>query len=141
MPIPKGIKEILAAGDIPLSNGWYIVKSTRNVGRVTVSGDVHLILADGCELTARTGIEVNSGSSLTIYAQSDSGSRGKLTATGSDWGAGIGGGYGGAGGTITINGGQVTATGGGGAGIIAILAVLAAVACGGIWFWKRKRSI
>lgn len=140
MPIPERITEILAAGDIPLSNGWYIVKSTRNVGRVTVSGDVHLILADGCELTARTGIEVNSGSSLTIYAQSDSGSRGKLTATGAENCAGIGGGDGGAGGTITINGGQVTATGGG-AGIIAILAVLAAVACGGIWFWKRKRSM
>ncbi len=30
---------------------------------------------------------------------------------------------------------------GGGAGIIAILSVLAAVACGGIWFWKRKRSM
>lgn len=111
MPIPKGIKEILAAGDIPLSNGWYIVKSTRNVGRVTVSGDVHLILADGCELTARTGIEVNSGSSLTIYAQSDSGSRGKLTATGAEYCAGIGGGDGGAGGTIAITSGQVTATG------------------------------
>ena len=112
MPIPEGITEIFAVGDIPLSNGWYIVKSTRNVGRVTVSGDVHLILADGCELTARTGIEVNSGSSLTIYAQSDSGSRGKLTATGAENCAGIGGGDGGAGGTITINGGQVTATGG-----------------------------
>ena len=111
MPIPKGIKEILAAGDIPLSNGWYIVKSTRNVGRFTVSGDVHLILADGCELTARTGIEVNSSSSLTIYAQSDSGSRGKLTATGAEYCAGIGGGDGGAGGTIAITSGQVTATG------------------------------
>lgn len=66
MPIPEGIIEISATGDIPLSNGWYIVKSTRNVGRVTVSGDVHLILADGCKLTAGTGIEVNSGNSLTI---------------------------------------------------------------------------
>lgn len=73
MPIPEGIIEISATGDIPLSNGWYIVKGTRNVGRVTVSGDVHLILADGCKLTAGTGIEVNSGNSLTIYAQSDSG--------------------------------------------------------------------
>lgn len=111
MPIPKGIKEILAAGDIPLSNGWYIVKGTRNVGRVTVSGDVHLILADGCKLTAGTGIEVNSGSSLTIYAQSDSGSRGELTATGAENCAGIGGGDGGAGGIIAITSGQVTATG------------------------------
>ena len=49
------------------------IRVTINVGRVTVSGDVHLILADGCKLTAGTGIEVNSGNSLTIYAQSDSG--------------------------------------------------------------------
>ena len=30
---------------------------------------------------------------------------------------------------------------GGGAGIIAVLAVLTAIAWGGIWFWKRKRSL
>ena len=45
-------------------------------------------------------------------------SGGTVTATGGDGSAGIGGGYSGAGGTVTIEGGTVTATGGyGGAGI------------------------
>ncbi len=96
--------------------------------RVTVTGDVHLILTDSCALTASKGICVNEGNSLTIYATSEGESMGKLIATGEDYTAGIGGftTYGGgvvgttyaSGGTITIHGGDVTATGGnGGAGI------------------------
>ena len=76
---------------------------------VTVTGEVHLILANGCELNAKEGIEVSEESSLTIYAQSDGGMMGKLTATGDSSDAGIGGGVGG-GGSITISGGTVTAT-------------------------------
>lgn len=58
--------------------------------RVTVAGNVHLILADGCNLTLYGGIQVPAGSSLTIYGQSnptvsngtvsDSSTTGKLTA-------------------------------------------------------------
>ena len=85
---------------------------------VTVTGEVHLILANGCELNAKEGIEVSEESSLTIYAQSDGGMMGKLTATGDSSDAGIGGGYtSDNGGNITINGGTVTATSSNGAGI------------------------
>ena len=102
---------------------WYVVNSDVIIeSRITVSGDVHLILADGCTLTASQGINVPSGSSLTIYGQ-ESGT-GRLTANGGTYQAGIGGNKGGlattAGnnGPITINGGTVAATGGtDGAGI------------------------
>lgn len=104
------------------NSGWYVVSGSVTVSsRVTVSDDVHLILMDGCSLDTQ-GITVNSGDSLTIYAQS--GGTGSLTATASGYAAGIGGdGRWKEGGTITINGGNVTATGGdedgysGGAGI------------------------
>lgn len=73
---------------------------------VTVNGDVHLILADNYILTVRDGIQMQNGSSLTIYAQSTGESMGRLIANT------IGGGYGGSNVTITINGGDVTANGG-----------------------------
>ena len=94
--------------------GWYAVSSDVTIsGRVTVKGEVHLILADGCHLHASSGgIGVSEGSSLTIYGQT--GGTGELTATSSDgYDAGIGGtGVAGAGGSITINGGTVNAAGG-----------------------------
>ncbi len=126
--------------------GWYVVKDTVTIsGRITVNGEVNLILADTGSLTASSGITVSGNSnSLTIYGQENnfgkltanassnsagiggtngaSGNNitingGTITATG-NWGAGIGGGHGGAGSNITINGGTVTATAGsGGAGI------------------------
>ena len=94
------------------TGGWYIVRSSVEISsRVTVTGDVHLILADSCVLTVNGGINVSKGNSLTIYAQSTGeNTMGKLTATTTDGNAGIGGGCGKAGGTITINGGDVTAT-------------------------------
>ena len=136
-----------------LQSGWYVVKDTVTIGaegalqRVTVSGDVHLILTDNCDLTVSGGIGVNEDNSLTIYAQSTGSDMGKLTAqkvnhlyagiggdencsggtiiinggtvtaTGGEQAAGIGGGYNGSGGTITINGGKVTANGNFGVGI------------------------
>ena len=100
------------------NDGWYVALGLVNIpSRVTVIGDVHLILADGCSLNATKGINVSDPNSLTIYGQ-DKGT-GALTATGADWQAGIGGnsslaagGRKAAAGTITINGGKVTATGG-----------------------------
>lgn len=91
--------------------------------RVTVSGSVHLILANGCHLKAAKGITVSEGNSLTIYATSEvEGTMGKLIAEGQDRTAGIGGfatyseGVVGttyaSGGTITIHGGEINATAG-----------------------------
>jgi len=130
-----------------LESGWYIVKGNVAINSaVTVSGDVKLILADGANLTVTptdsdsAGINVAAGNSLSIYVQSGgTGSLaatavqtgngagiggkkseacgsvtiygGNVTATGGFYGAGIGGGRNGAGGTVAIYGGTVTATG------------------------------
>ena len=54
------------------NSGWYIAEGDLTIPqRVNVSGDVHLILTDGCKLTASYGIQLPGGSSLTIYGQSD----------------------------------------------------------------------
>lgn len=139
----------VAADTITWSNGWYVVTGTVTLDdRVEVSGSVNLILADGAELNATKGIGVTYDNSLTIYGQS--GGTGKLTAetyqvydsaaiggtddedqnrdlcahgditinggdiTATGASAGIGGGESATGtsGTITINGGTVKATGG-----------------------------
>ena len=123
---------------------------TKNDTAWNDSGDVHLILANDAKLTVNGGISVNAGNSLTVYAQPAENDKttgsltvenveegnagiggdvqqsgdtitingGEITATGGTGGAGIGGGYNGSGGTITINGGEITANGGdNGAGI------------------------
>ena len=125
----------IASDTTAWNTGWYVVNQDVEISsRITVSGEVNLILADGCTLNAQEGITVGSGNSLTIYGQSVG--SGTLNATGRDGSsnsiggdAGIGGmggnnSDGGNGGTLTINGGTVNATGGtggsyggGGAGI------------------------
>ena len=99
---------------IAWSTGWYVVKGDVTIGsRVTVSGEIHLILADNASLTANDGINVTEGNSFSVYAQSVGENMGTLTATSSQFGkAGIGGEIRGSGGNITISGGNVTATGG-----------------------------
>ena len=91
------------------SGGWYVVNSDVEISdRITVSGDVHLILADGNTLTAESGIGVaGESNSLTIYGQT--GGTGKLIATGARRSAGIGGNEEENTGSIVINGGTVTA--------------------------------
>ena len=127
-----------------ITHGWYVATGEVNISsRVTVSGNVNLILADGANLTVTGGIEVNGNNSLTVYAQNEgtgkleadaseksgvagiggdgsnaSGSitihRGNITAKGGYYAAGIGGGYTEDGSSITITGGTVIATGGAG---------------------------
>lgn len=135
--------------DTAWDDGWYVAQDSITIhSRVTVSGDVRLILADGCELTIDGGIQVAHPNSLTIYGQSEGSGRltatapaesniyhaaiggstnvqiwevnycgsvtingGDVTATGGDASSGIGGGPV-SGGKIVINGGTVTATGG-----------------------------
>lgn len=104
----------VAKSDTQWDGGWYVAQGDITIGsqdtpqRVAVSGEVHLILADGCNLTVNGGIEVEDPNSLTIYAQSTGSSMGTLIVQNVDaYNAGIGGG-----GTIIINGGEVDATGG-----------------------------
>lgn len=99
------------------SDGWYVVNSNVTIdNRVTVSGKVHLILADNASLTANGGINVAESNSFSVYAQSVGKNMGTLTATGGSYGAGIGGRNddrnGSSCGNITINGGSVKADGG-----------------------------
>lgn len=75
---------------------------------LTLAENTTNILKSG---TNKAGLQVPRWTSLTILGD------GSLTATGGNYGAGIGGGYEGAGGTITISDGTVTATGINGAGI------------------------
>ncbi len=96
--------------------GWYVVSGTVTISEpITVTGEVHLILVDGCTLNAEKGIVVTTGNSLTIYAQS--GGTGTLMATGTVDGNNASAGIGGStsspnSGTITIHGGVINAIGG-----------------------------
>ena len=100
------------------NGGWYVAAGTVTINsRITVTGNVNLILTDGCTLTVNSGIQVADGNSLIIYAQSTEEKMGILTAQANNEDAAIGGSSGQDGGTITINGGTVSATGDSGAGI------------------------
>ena len=105
------------------SGCWYVVSEDATVAdRITVNGDVNLVLCDGATLTAEQGISVTDGNSLTIYSQS--GNTGKLVASvpnasGSMYNAAIGGdrddrahntGTPVKAGTINIHGGDINAT-------------------------------
>lgn len=103
-------------GWITLTNGYYVV-----IGKVlyevfTITGDdVHLILADGCQLNCRH-IKLEQGNSLHIHSQSDGDNKGQLYAennekTGSyyDGAAAIGGGDEQNSGSLYVHGGYVKA--------------------------------
>jgi len=143
--VPSNVPVLVYAGHTSLGTAgtttWVCVNGTQVAGgRITVSGDVRIILSDSCHLNASNGgINVPSGSSLTIYSQSMGNNMGELTAIGANGNnggnassggkggdAGIGGNggiggnnntihvgnSGGNAGTITINGGIITAQGG-----------------------------
>ena len=115
----------ITSDTIQWDNGWYVAQGEVTIGtdddpqRVTVTGDVHLILTDGCTLTVNGGIRLEAGNSLTIYGQSDGAdTMGKLTASiteedASIYHAVIGGNGsdkgGNEGGAVTIHGGFVSA--------------------------------
>ena len=91
---------------------WYVAKGTLDyTDRLTFQGDTHLILADDCAMTIGTEtdpitvIAIECKGSITIYGQSKGDNKGKLTATSASSAIYT---YDG---DITINGGQVIATG------------------------------
>ena len=104
-----------------LGGGWYVLDKdvTYSQYRLTILGETHLILKDGCTLNAAHGIRMAAnrpeGARLTVYAQStDKDTMGKLisNASGEESCAGIGGNSEETGGIIVINGGRIEATGG-----------------------------
>lgn len=114
--------DYLAANSYTLSDtvtgGWFVVSAdVTATQRIVCSGDVHLILCDGKTLNAEAGgISVNDPSSLTVYAQTSyendptGATMGALTARPSDNNsAAIGSDEVQVAGSITINGGKVSA--------------------------------
>lgn len=126
-----------------LKDGWYAIEgniAARKIWRITIMGDVNLILKDDCTFSVVQGISVNQGNTLTIWGQQegngaltvsspaglnagiggDNGETagkikingGNISVKGGANAAGIGGGNGGGGGTIIITGGKVNAEGG-----------------------------
>ena len=93
---------------------WIVAESDVETSyHINILGDVRLIIKGNVTVTAKYGILVKDGNSLTIYAQSkDPSTMGKLYANGTYCAAGIGGQYGNKSGSITINGGMITAVGG-----------------------------
>ncbi|MBQ9362153.1 MAG: hypothetical protein IJT97_01900 [Bacteroidaceae bacterium] len=105
--------------------GWYVVNSDVTIEtRISVTGDVHLILGNGVTFNATKGIACVEGNSLTIYGQSnDEATMGvlecgqSLLTTSPEWGYAAIGGGGKSGNTsmspvngiITIHGGKVLA--------------------------------
>lgn len=72
------------------NDGWYVVDGDVTIdSRVTVTGDVKLIIKDGASLTVNGGILVPSGSTFTVYGQQNG--TGNLTSIGTNGNAGIGG--------------------------------------------------
>ena len=92
-----------------LSSGNYYVSGNVVISkRIEVSGDVNLILTDGCSLTAKKGIHLKEGNSLTIYGQTNS--TGTLTAEICNYAqAAIGGNDKENAGTVQIHGGKIIA--------------------------------
>jgi hypothetical protein len=98
-------------GGQTLNSGYYKLQGTfTNNGRLTVSGDVHLILADDCDATLNGGIQLTGANALTIYGQSAGIGKLKIVMPNQPFRrAGIGGGSAGEIiGTFTMNGGMVT---------------------------------
>ena len=91
-----------------LSGGWYVAAGDVMANsHLTVTGNVNIILCDGANLTAAKGIRVENGNSLTTWVQEEG--TGSLIAIGEYRCAAIGGNFNENAGTITINGGNITA--------------------------------
>ena len=82
-PLTSGTSELRETKE---NGGWFVAADPLTYdSRLTVYGNVHLILADGCKVTANEGITVecakdSSENTLTIYEQSEDGDMGVLEA-------------------------------------------------------------
>ena len=79
---PADYTELTGGGETTLAAGWYVAQGTDPInytGKITLSGDVNIILADGCTLNIGTEQQRISSSNcisggdytLTIYGQAD----------------------------------------------------------------------
>lgn len=111
--IPKKDVNVIDESTDSFVSGWNILTaSTTFEERIMLTGDVHLILANGATLTANKGIDVAQDVSFSVYVQSNKENKtGAIVATGIDYAAGIGG-CGTGTGTISLHGGKISATSG-----------------------------
>ena len=100
--------EPITGDDRFLTSGWYVLsRDVTSRYRVEISGKVNIILCDYYSWEATGGLNVQSGSQLTIFGQTDG--TGELEADGDKNAAAIGGGENQIVGDIIINGGKVYA--------------------------------
>ena len=95
-----------------LYSGTYVLNESFTYDeRIVIFGDVKLVLKDGCTLTAKKGIRINTDASLTIYAQSEGDNMGKIVAEIAEHDkAAIGGNKNYKAGRLIIHGGEIQAT-------------------------------
>jgi len=95
-----------------LYSGTYVLNESFTYDeRIVIFGNVKLILKDGCTLTAKKGIRINTDASLTIYAQSEGDNMGKIVAEIAEHDkAAIGGNKNYKAGRLIIHGGEIQAT-------------------------------
>ena len=103
-------------GESTLQSGWYLFWGKGLSDRLTIDGDVKIVLVDGSVTSFESGITLLSGKKLTVFAQSDGSGMGTLNANKELKGnTGIGSYsqyFGGSNcGTLVINGGFVNAYG------------------------------
>ncbi len=116
---------VLTSGNTTLGDGWYVVSGTVNFSdRIHVTGDAKLLLTDGAQMGAPSGIHVSEYGKLTIYGGPLG--TGELIAIGKNNDAAIGGYYNTEqansyydhnAGDVVIHGGKITATANYGAAI------------------------
>lgn len=108
--VPDGVIEVTDR-TTSLGDGWYIVRGTvGDFSPITLSGEVNLILADGCTLKT-DGITVNDGVDLNIYGQPVVVNEGEWNITSFTTAISCNGG------TVTINGGNIIVRDAGDVGI------------------------
>lgn len=110
------VRELEYSTNLDSSAGWYAVTENREFNsRMTVTGNVNIVLFNNVTLTAHKGISVTGDNSLTIwqYEPEEGTVPGRLVVDEpDDYNAGIGNEKQGSGGSVIINGGTVNVTGG-----------------------------
>ncbi|MBR6108910.1 MAG: hypothetical protein IKQ36_04160 [Clostridia bacterium] len=110
--LPNTVTTIDVTSDLTtwnVTNAWYIVSGEVTINAtVYAEGAVNLLLLDGAKLTINAPINIDTGNTLRIFAQSTENEKGILTTKGSS-----NTGYCGiqVDGTLIINGGSITASG------------------------------
>lgn len=114
LQIPTSLNNVTDQPGVTLCDGWYISQGTRVFNeRVTIVGEVNLILSDDSDLTFNSGIQNNSCGHLIIWGQKKG--SGQLHSgfafDSTEGNAAIGGNKGWGAGILDIHGGFIEATG------------------------------